>query len=72
MQTTVLTIQLDPETARQLEMIQKQTNQDHMSVIQQGIGLYHQQVQLHYLDRVEVPPSSDLLSPMSLSPHSDN
>jgi hypothetical protein len=72
MQFTTLTIELDTETARQLAVIQKQTNQDHMSVIQQGIGLYHQQVQPHYLARIEVPPSSDLLCAVSASPHADN
>jgi predicted transcriptional regulator len=72
MQLTTLTIQLDSETARQLEVIQKQTNQDYISVIQQGIGLYHQQVQPHYTARIEVPPSSDLLCATSASPHSDN
>jgi hypothetical protein len=42
-----LIIQLDPETARQLEEIQKHTNQEHALVIQQGIGLYYQQLQPH-------------------------
>jgi predicted transcriptional regulator len=55
-----LTIQLDPESVRQLAIIQKQTNQDQMAVIQQGIGLYHQQVHPHYLARMEVPEISDL------------
>ena len=72
MQLTTLTIQLDLETARQLAVIQKQTNQDHMAVIQQSIGLYHQQVQPHYLARMEVPPSSDLLCVTSASQHADN
>ena len=40
-------IELDAETARQLEFIQNQTNQDHALVIQQSIGLYHQQLQPH-------------------------
>jgi hypothetical protein len=40
-------IQLDAETARQLEEIQKHTNQEHALVIQQGIGLYYQQLQPH-------------------------
>jgi hypothetical protein len=42
-----LIIQLDAETARQLEEIQKHTNQDPILVIQQGIGLYYQQLQPH-------------------------
>ncbi len=42
-----LIIQLDAETARQLEEIQKHTNQEHALVIQQGIGLYYQQLQPH-------------------------
>jgi hypothetical protein len=40
-------IELDPETTRQLTEIQKHTNQDHSLVIQQGIGLYYQQIQPH-------------------------
>ena len=42
-----ITIQLDAETARQLEEIQQHTNQDPTLVIQQGIGLYYQQLQPH-------------------------
>jgi predicted transcriptional regulator len=42
-----LIIQLDAETARQLEEIQKHTNQEHALVIQQSIGLYYQQLQPH-------------------------
>jgi predicted transcriptional regulator len=55
-----LTIQLDPETARQLAAIQKQTNQDHIAVIQQSIGLYHQQVQPHCLSQMEMLQTSNL------------
>jgi hypothetical protein len=40
-------IQLDAETARQLDEIQKHTNQEYTLVIQQGIGLYYQQLQPH-------------------------
>ena len=40
-------IELNAETARQLTEIQNQTNQDHNMVIQQGIGLYYQQLQPH-------------------------
>ena len=72
MQFTILTIELDLETARQLAVIQKQTNQDHIAVIQQSIGLYHQQVQPHYLERIEVHPSSDLLCATSACQNSDN
>jgi hypothetical protein len=67
-----LTIQLDSESARQLAIIQQQTNQDQMSVIQQGIGLYHQQVHPHYLARMEVPEVSTLFSPSSSNTTSDN
>ena len=42
-----LIIELDAETTRQLIELQKQTNQDHAVVIQQGIGLYYQQLQPH-------------------------
>ncbi len=42
-----LIIELDAETARQLGAIQQHTNQDHLIVIQQGIGLYYQQLQPH-------------------------
>jgi hypothetical protein len=40
-------IELDAETTRQLTEIQKHTNQDYSVVIQQGIGLYYQQMQPH-------------------------
>jgi predicted transcriptional regulator len=42
-----LIIELDAETTRQLAEIQRHTNQDHTVVIQQGIGLYYQQMQPH-------------------------
>jgi hypothetical protein len=48
-----LIIQLDEESARQLAAIQKYTNQDHNTVIQQVIGLYYQQIQPHYRVRIE-------------------
>jgi hypothetical protein len=67
-----LIIQLDPETARQLAAIQKQTNQDHMSVIQQGIGLYHQQVQPHCLQRMAILPAADLSCVTATDPSSVN
>jgi predicted transcriptional regulator len=66
-----LTIQLDPESARQLAIIQQQTNQDQMSVIQQGIGLYHQQMYPHYLARMEVPQVVDLYSATAGDANSD-
>jgi hypothetical protein len=66
-----LTIQLDPESARQLAIIQQQTNQDQMSVIQQGIGLYHQQVHPHYLARMEVPQVPDLFCATTVDTNSD-
>jgi hypothetical protein len=43
-----LVVELDAETARRLEYIQQYTNQDFALAIQQGIGLYHQQLQKHY------------------------
>ncbi len=49
-----ITIKLDPEYARQLEVIQEYTNQDAATVIQQGISLYHQQLQPHYKLRMEL------------------
>jgi hypothetical protein len=67
-----LIIQLDPETARQLAAIQKQTNQDHMSVIQQGIGLYHQQVQPHSLPPMAILPAADLSCAISANSSSVN
>jgi hypothetical protein len=48
-----LVIQLDTESARQLAAIQKYTNQDHNTVIQQVISLYYQQIQPHYRVRIE-------------------
>jgi hypothetical protein len=56
-----LIIQLDATTARQLEEIQKQTNQDPILVIQQGIGLYHQQLQPHHQFYVETKREYDLV-----------
>jgi predicted transcriptional regulator len=46
-------IELNAEVARQLDAIQNHTNQDRESVIEQGIGLYYQQLQPHrefYID----------------------
>jgi predicted transcriptional regulator len=40
-------IELNAEVARQLDAIQNHTNQDRESVIEQGIGLYYQQLQPH-------------------------
>jgi predicted transcriptional regulator len=56
-----LIIQLDDETARQLEEIQKHTNQDPLLVIQQGIGLYHQQLQPHRQFYIETKRKYDLV-----------
>ncbi len=56
-----LIIHINDEYARQLEMIQKQTNQDRAAVIQQGIGLYYQQVQPYCKVRVDLDRQSDLV-----------
>jgi len=40
-----LIVQLDPESARQLALIQEHTNQDHDTIIRQVLDLYHQQIQ---------------------------
>jgi hypothetical protein len=54
-----LIIELDSETARQLDAIQKHTNQDYTLVIQQGIGLYYQQLQPHCKLYVETKKQFD-------------
>jgi predicted transcriptional regulator len=56
-----LIIQLDAETARQLEEIQKHTNQDPILVIQQGIGLYYQQLQPHRQFYIETKRNYELV-----------
>ena len=56
-----LIIELDAETARQLEAIQKHTNQDHTFVIQQGIGLYYQQLQPHREFYIETKRQYELI-----------
>jgi predicted transcriptional regulator len=56
-----LTIQLDLETAHQLDEIQQQTNQDHRLVIQQAIGLYYQQLQPHRQFYIQTKRQSDLV-----------
>ncbi len=56
-----LIIQLDAETARQLEEIQKHTNQDPTLVIKQGIGLYHQQLQPHRQFYIETKRQYELI-----------
>jgi predicted transcriptional regulator len=40
-------IELNADAVRQLDAIQNHTNQDRESVIEQGIGLYYQQLQPH-------------------------
>jgi hypothetical protein len=62
-----LTIELDAETTRQLIEIQKQTNQDHTIVIQQGIGLYYQQVQPHRQFYVETQRKYELTYDMAVN-----
>jgi predicted transcriptional regulator len=56
-----LIIQLDAETARQLEEIQNHTNQDPTLVIQQGIGLYYQQLQPHRQFYIETKRQYELV-----------
>jgi predicted transcriptional regulator len=60
-------IELDAETARQLTEIQKQTNQDHNMVIQQGIGLYYQQLQPHRQFYIETKRQYELLDKIPAS-----
>jgi predicted transcriptional regulator len=64
-----LIIELDDETASQLDAIQKQTNQDPASVIQQGIGLYYQQLQPHRQFYIETKRQYELIcsTPVSTS-----
>lgn len=62
-----LIIELDAETARQLTEIQKQTNQDHTIVIQQGIGLYYQQLQPHCQFYVETKRQHNLIANVPVS-----
>ena len=57
-----LIIELDPETTRQLIELQKQTNQDHAVVIQQGIGLYYQQLQPHRQFYIETKRQYELIA----------
>jgi hypothetical protein len=60
-------IELDAETARQLTELQKQTNQDHTVVIQQGIGLYYQQLQPHRQFYMETKRQYELIPSISTS-----
>ena len=62
-----LIVQLDEESARQLAAIQEYTNQDHNTVIQQVISLYHQQIQPHYRIRLADLSQYELVSSESLS-----
>jgi predicted transcriptional regulator len=62
-----LIIELDAETARQLTELQKQTNQDHTVVIQQGIGLYYQQVQPHRQFYIETKRQHELIPNIPVS-----
>jgi predicted transcriptional regulator len=66
-----LIIELDAETARQLTEIQKQTNQDHTIVIQQGIGLYYQQVQPHRQFYIETQRQYELTYDMTANTSSN-
>ena len=62
-----LTIELDPETTRQLIELQNQTNQDHAVVIQQGIGLYYQQLQPHRQFYIETKRQYELVPNIPVS-----
>ena len=62
-----LIIELDAETARQLTELQKQTNQDHTVVIQQGIGLYYQQLQPHLQFYIETKRQYELIDNIPVS-----
>lgn len=55
-------IELDAETACQLTELQKQTNQNHAEVIQQGISLYYQQLQPHRQFYVEAKRQYELIA----------
>jgi hypothetical protein len=67
-----ITIKLDPEHARQLAAIQKYTNQDLETVVRQGIGLYHQQLQPHYQLRMELDRKYALVCNVSPTARADN
>ncbi len=66
-----LIIQLDAESARQLEEIQKHTNQDGALVIQQAIGLYYQQLQPHRQFYMETKRHYELVGTMPASTSSN-
>jgi hypothetical protein len=66
-----LIIELDAETARQLIEIQKHTNQGHTMVIQQGIGLYHQQLQPHRQFQIEIQRQYELAGNILVSTHAN-
>jgi predicted transcriptional regulator len=56
-----LIIELDVETARQLDAIQQHTNQDDAAIVRQAIGLYHQQLQPHRQFYIETKRQYDLV-----------
>ena len=60
-----ITIKLDEEHARQLAVIQKYTNQDLDTVIEQSISLYYQQLQPHYQLRLQLDRKYDLVCNVS-------
>jgi predicted transcriptional regulator len=66
-----LIIQVDAETARQLDEIQKQTNQDPALVIQQGIGLYYQQLQPHRQFYIETKRQYELIGSIPVNSSSN-
>jgi hypothetical protein len=55
------TISLDTQSTLKLSDIQTQTNQDVDTIISQGIGLYHQQIQLHSRIASELDVQNDVV-----------
>lgn len=66
-----LIIELDVETARQLDAIQQHTNQDDAAIIRQAIGLYHQQLQPHRQFYVETKRQYDLVGNIPVGTNSN-
>ncbi len=64
-------IELNAEAARQLDAIQNHTNQDRESVIEQGIGLYYQQLQPHREFYIETKRQYELTCNVSASTSSN-
>jgi predicted transcriptional regulator len=64
-------IELNAEAARQLDALQNHTNQDRESVIEQGIGLYYQQLQPHREFYIETKRQYELTCNVSASTSSN-